>query len=235
MLDLSNTHHFRKTVAGACMILAPLLFLLGVIIHPELSTSEAEQLGFVAADVDAFYAAHMLIFAGIVLAVPAVLGLMHMLRERGAAYGHLGGGLALIGLLCYAAVQGVDMVIWQMGAAGADRGEMTALLTRLTETTGFVIPFAILPFAFAVGTVVLAMGLYRARAVEAWMAAALAIGGVAVTLIGVVVTAYLYSIVAAAVLFVGLAAIGQMVLVESDADWEHTPESRGYRPLAGMR
>ncbi|MEA2404588.1 MAG: hypothetical protein QOE08_1235, partial [Thermoleophilaceae bacterium] len=26
-----------------------------------------------------------------------------------------------------------------------------------------------------------------------------------------------------------------MVLRESDADWEHTPEYRGMRPAAGMR
>jgi hypothetical protein len=31
------------------------------------------------------------------------------------------------------------------------------------------------------------------------------------------------------------AQVGRMVLVESDEDWEHTPEYRGFRPLVGTR
>ena len=42
-------------------------------------------------------------------------------------------------------------------------------------------------------------------------------------------------IVGAAFLVVGLGSIGRMVLSESDTDWEHTPEYKGFRPLAGMR
>jgi hypothetical protein len=230
MLDLSNAHHFRKTVAGVCMIAAPLMLLVGVVVHPEMSTEEARIVANAAASPDAWYISHLLLFGSVVLAVPAVLGLMHMLRERGTAYGHVGGGLAVLGLLCYAAVVGIEMVVWQMGAGG----EMTALLTRVTETTGTVIPFMILPFAFGVGMVVLAMGLYRARAAVWMMAACLAVGGVAVTISGLVGETW-FAIVAAAILLFGFAPIGQIVLSESDADWEHTPESPGYRPLAGTR
>jgi hypothetical protein len=43
------------------------------------------------------------------------------------------------------------------------------------------------------------------------------------------------AIVGGALLFVGLASIGRVVLSESDADWEHTPEVKGFRPAAGMR
>ena len=39
-------------------------------------------------------------------------------------------------------------------------------------------------------------------------------------------------IVASAILFVAFATIGRMVLTESDEDWEHTPEFRGFRPAA---
>ena len=41
-------------------------------------------------------------------------------------------------------------------------------------------------------------------------------------------------IVGSAIFLVGLGSIGMMVLRESDADWEHTPEYRGLRPAAGM-
>ena len=233
MLDLSDAHHFRKVIAGVCMIAAPLLLLAGVIVHPEVSTDEARVVAAAAADMDAWYLSHLLIFGSIVCAVPAVLGLMHMLRERGTALGHVGGGLALLGLLAYAGVVAIEMVVWQMGAGG-DQAQMAALLTRITETAGTMILFVVLPFAFAVGMAVLAFGLYRARAVEVWMAALLAVGAVAVVISGLVAETW-FAILAAALLLLGLAPIGQMVLTESDADWEHTPESRGFRPLAGTR
>ena len=42
-------------------------------------------------------------------------------------------------------------------------------------------------------------------------------------------------IVTFAVFLVGLGSIGLMVLGESDADWEHPPEFRGFRPAMGAR
>ena len=41
------------------------------------------------------------LLVSLVLAVPAVLGLMHMLREREVALGHVGGGLGLLGILAF--------------------------------------------------------------------------------------------------------------------------------------
>jgi hypothetical protein len=40
-------------------------------------------------------------------------------------------------------------------------------------------------------------------------------------------------IVAAALLLVGVGSTGLMVLRESDADWEHTPQFRGFRAAPG--
>ena len=48
--------------------------------------------------------------------VPAVLGLMHMLREREVAFGHLGGGLAMVGLLALAEIVGMES---RLAAGGA--------------------------------------------------------------------------------------------------------------------
>ena len=42
-------------------------------------------------------------------------------------------------------------------------------------------------------------------------------------------------IVDAALFLVGSGSIGMLVLRESDADWEHTPDYTGFRPAAGMR
>src|SRR5258705_13417389 len=98
MFGLSDAHHFRKMVAGFCMVFAPLFVLVGLVLDPDSS--------------------YVFMFVGTLLSVPAVLGLMHMLREREVALGHVGGGLALVGLMSTAALIGMDVSAWRAAGAG---------------------------------------------------------------------------------------------------------------------
>ena len=232
-MDLSDAHHFRKIVAGACMVVAPLALLAAMVIHPASDMDEATQVATIADNLDAWYVAHLLALISIAVMVPAVLGLMHMLREREVAIGHLGGGLAMLGLLAFAGIVGMELVMWQMVAGGSTR-EAVALLERLNDTAGIVIPFVAVSFGFAFGLACLAIGLYRARAVQSWTAISVAVGAV---VFGFAIGAALnwLAIVAAAFLVVGLGTIGRMVLRETDEAWEHTPEYEGFRPVPGMR
>jgi hypothetical protein len=167
---LSDSHHFRKMLAGVCMIAGPLLLLVVEVIHPAIKEDEAAQLGVVADHANGWFAAHLIALPAIALMVVAALGLMHMLREREVAWGHLGGGLALLGLLAFVGVVAVELVAWQMVKGGADAGEMTALLERLNEEPGIVVPFYVVGLVGVVGGfIALAVGLYRARAVQSWM------------------------------------------------------------------
>jgi hypothetical protein len=232
-MHLSDAHHFRKIVAGACMVVAPVVLLVSMVIHPASDLNEATQVATIADNLDAWYVAHLLALVSIALTVPVVLGLMHMLREREVAFGHVGGGLATLGLLAFAGVIGMELVMWQMVAGGSTR-EAVALLERLNDTAGILIPFVLVSFGFALGMACLAIGLYRARAVQSWMAISVATGAI---LLGVAFGAALnwLAIVASAFLVVGLGAIGRMVLRETDEAWEHTPEYEGFRPVPGMR
>jgi hypothetical protein len=233
-MHLSDAHHFRKMVAGICMILAPLVLLVATVVHPEATNDEAAQLAVIAENLDAWFIAHLLALMAIALTVPAVLGLMHMLREREVALGHVGGGLAMLGLLAYVGIVAIEgFVGWQMGEAG-DRAAMVALLSSIYDSAGIVIPFFVMSVGFAVGMMCLAYGLYRARAVQSWMAICLAVGAVLVAIGGATATNWL-GIVAAAFLLIGLGSIGRMVYRESDEAWEHTPEYEGFRPVPGMR
>jgi hypothetical protein len=215
------------------MVVAPFVLLVATVIHPASDMDEATQVATIADNLDAWYVAHLLAFVSIVLVVPAVLGLMHMLREREVALGHVGGGLALLGLLAFTGIVAMELVLWQMAGAG-NTAETVALLERLNETAGIVIPFVLLSFGFSLGMATLAVGLYRARAVQSWMAVFVAVGAI---LFGFAVATAMnwLAIVAAAFLLVGLGAIGRMVLRETDEAWEHTPEYEGFRPVPGMR
>ena len=233
-MHLSDAHHFRKMLAGACMVLAPLFLLVATIVHPETKTDEAAQLAVIADNLDAWLVAHLFALVAIALSVPAVLGLMHMLREREVSLGHVGGGLAMIGLLAYVGIVAIEgFVGWQMGEVG-DSAAMVALLASIYDSAGIVIPFFVMSLGFAVGMVCLAFGLYRARAVQSWMAICLAVGAVLVA-IGTMAAVNWIGFVAAAFLVVGFGSIGRMVYRESDEAWEHTPEYEGFRPVPGMR
>ena len=139
----------------------------------------------------------------------------------------------MLGLLAFAGIVAMELVMWQMVAGGSTR-EAVALLERLNETTGIVIPFVLVSFGLALGLACLAIGLYRARAVQSWMAISVAAGAV---LFGAAIGSAMnwLAIVAAAFLVVGLGAIGRMVLQQTDEAWEHTPEYEGFRPVPGMR
>lgn len=232
-MHLSDAHHFRKLLAGACMVVAPVFLLVAMVIHPASDMDEATQVATIADNLDAWYVAHLLALISIAVMVPAVLGLMHMLRERQVAFGHVGGALTMLGLLAFTGIVAMELVMWQM-AAGGDTREAVTLLERLNETAGIVIPFVVVSFGFALGVACLAIGLYRARAVQSWMAISVAAGAI---LFGVAIGSAMnwLAIVAAAFLVVGLGAIGRMVLQETDEAWEHTPEYEGFRPVPGMR
>jgi hypothetical protein len=228
----SDPHRFRKTVAGIGMVAAPLLFLASAIVSPRLESEEGAQLAVVAGDMDRWFASSMLGVLSLLALVPAILGLMHMLRERESGLGHVGGGLALLGAMLTMGGAAISLVVWQMAAAGADQAEMADLYARLHDTAGVAIPFFFGGFALAAGLVALCAGLVRAKAVHAALALSLAAGaclfavGAATYSAGVV-------IVAAVLATIGLVPIGRQVLAESTEDWEHTPEVGGFHPLAG--
>src|SRR2546423_14647088 len=92
LMGFSDSHHLRRLIAGACMLLAPLLFLAASVISPKLETSAGKQLAVAHSHLDRFYMSNLFGMIGLFLLVPAVLGLMHMVRERQPGYGGNGGG-----------------------------------------------------------------------------------------------------------------------------------------------
>jgi hypothetical protein len=232
-MRLSDSHHLRKMVAGACMVLAPLMFLVGFIVSPELKTGATDQLKVATAHVDRYYIATLIGLVGLVLLVPAILGVMHMLRERRPGYGLTGGALATIGLLAAVASTGVGFVTWEMARHGGASAANSSVLHAVIHDTGAMIPLYALTFLIAVGFIVMSAGMYLGRIVDWWMALLVAAGAVCVC-VSFPAASLALGIVGSAVLLVGLGSIGLIVLRETDADWEHTPDYRGFRPAAGM-
>ena len=229
-MGFSDSQHLRKMVAGASMVFGPLLLLVAFVASPRLETEAAAQLRVAAEHVDRFYLVNLLAMIGVALLVPAVLGLMHMVRERRPVHGAVGGGLTVLGLLATMASFGIAFAIWQMADDGVQAADVT-LLDSIIDSAGIMIPITIVGFVGCLGFVVLMLGMYRGQVVDWWMALCAATGVVLINIAfpaGVLALA----IVGSALLVVGLGAIGVMVVRESDADWEHTPDYGGWRPAA---
>jgi hypothetical protein len=218
MLGSADPHRFRKTVAGACMIVAPALGLIGFIVTPGYDSATGKQLLTVAANRDQWFVSELLILLSLVVLVPAVLGLMHMLREREVAFGHAGGALALIGTMSAIGSTAIGMVMWQMSATPAN----VALINRVEDATGTSVLFYLAVFCLTLGTVALCAGLYRAHAAHPMAILGVAVGSV-MAAIGFATSVEWPLVVGYAALLLGLGAIGQMVLNETVEDWEHTP------------
>jgi hypothetical protein len=225
--------HFRKTVAGCCMVVGPLAALAAFIVSPAFHSGSAAQVAEAARHQDRFLLSMLLSLAAVALVVGGSLGLMHMLRERMVGYGNVGGTLTLVGLLTTMAGVGSQALLWSMVRDGVQASDVTAWHS-VTHDAATVIPLVAVPWLAVVGLAVLAMGLYRAHVVDWWMASMLALGALGITLAGPLASVAV-GIVGAALFLVGMGSIGMIVLRESDADWEHTPDYRGFRPAAGMR
>lgn len=226
---MTTAHRTHRLIAGVAMVLAPLLLLVSGILQPALKSGEAAQLLVVRSELDQWFATQAFALGALALAVPAVLGLMHMLRERQPMVGNIGGGLALIGILASVGTVTINIVAWQMMRFGLPIPAVAAVLHDAKSVAGIEIPFIILPFAFAAGVAVLAGGLAMVRAQSWAVATAVGVGAVLVP-IAYAVSSVALVIVAAAILLVGLGTTGLFLLRETDAEWEHTPQFRGFRP-----
>jgi hypothetical protein len=230
-MGISDSQHFRKTLAGVCMIAAPLLLLVAFAVSPKLETAATKMLAQSAAHPDRTFISTLVAMVGIAVLLGAVLGLAHMMRERGVGYGNIGGAIAVLGVLGVMASFSVGFMVWLMGKDGVTAAD-AHLLHRYNASSAAAI-IGVVGFCLALGMVILAMGLYRAHFVDWWMAMLVAIGPVLME-VAFPAHALWLAIVGAAFLTVGLGSIGMMVLRETDEEWDHTPEYRGFRPAAGM-
>jgi hypothetical protein len=217
-MSLSDPITFRRRIAGAAMVAAPLVFVAAEVLHARFELDPEEQLAAVAENTGRWYAAHLLVLTALALVVPAFLGLARIVRPRRPVLAHVGLILFVPGVVALAAGVGMELVLWQMAQPAADRAEMVALAERVNESAGIAPVFVVL-LCFPVAWLLAGIGLYAARAVPAWAAALVAVSqpfGFAVELAG----GPKALAVAAQVLFaLGLVPIGVRVLRQPDDEW----------------
>ncbi len=225
MLKIKDANNFRRTLAGLCLIAAPLAFGGSDVIRLSIeggAEEGSEQFAAIAANSGPWQLATILNMAGVVLFVPAIFGLMHLMRARSTVLSHVGGGLALIGFLGWAAHN--TRYYGFMGAASTseiERGEMVRFIRHWMATPDTIVYVLMFLVGSLLGMLLLSIGLYRARVTYRWAAALFALGAAlyVVNSFTPASESMLAVGVLHALLAVGLGATGVGVLAMSDADW----------------
>ena len=213
-----DTAHFRRTLAGICLTTQPLLNLISVAISPQQSTATSEQLAMMGANPTRFLISSLLDLLWLVLLIPAVLGLLHLLRSRSALLGHIGCGFVLAGAVGAAAYRGVNLAQLQVAQSALDQGEVLAAFGQ--ASLGSIVVMLISAIGLIVGYALLAVGLWRTPAAPRG-ASALIVAFLVVDIFGLAAAGGNKDVllVAHTLLLVGLGWIGVRILAMSDAQW----------------
>ena len=162
-------------IAAASLVVGPLLMSIGDLLHPDERLDTAAQIAIIMEHASRWYVAHLLLFVGIVLAIPGLLALPGLAAERNPRAGHAARILILIGVAALAAIFVGEMLLGRFVAGGASPVTASALLDSM-----FSVPMAaaVGPALLAsfVGTGTLAVPLLRAGGVRRWIASLLSIG-----------------------------------------------------------
>jgi hypothetical protein len=214
---------YRRATAAA-LVIAPALLLLDNILHPKEYErgNEAEQLREIAAHADRWQLAHALGFVALLVLAAAVLGLAFLVRRRQPRLGLIGGALAIVGLISFAAVISLDGFTWGVlgevsGRPGAGPATTRTALHEVQQS-GWSLVYYLPTLSFIAGFVALAIGSARQGAVATWAGMLLALGSL-MAAVETVVISNAYFIVSAAVLLAGGAAVAAAIARMSDADF----------------
>lgn len=218
---MSSSERLRKGATGACLVLAPLGFVVGLLLHPEESMDAATQLGTIASDANRWAMAHFIITASAVVFVGAVLGLAHLIHERRPGQAIVGGALGVVGSMSLCAVAFAEATYGaNMGRTGTGGEVLDAFSATMTQPASLAILIGVL--MGPLGTIVLGSGIYAADVAPRWTAVALMVGGLCL-IVGLPLAMMPLAIVGAALHLLAMATIGFMVFGETDEEWMHTP------------
>jgi hypothetical protein len=169
------TRDYRTLIAAASLIAGPLLMTIGDLFHPEERMDTAEQIAILVNHASHWYAAHLLLFIGMMLSIPGLLALASLTAERKPAAGYAARILVLIGAAAFAAIFVGEMLIGRFVADGADTAAAADLLDSMFSGP---IVAAVIPgvLAFFVGIAAFAIPLVRAGGKLRWIAVLYSIG-----------------------------------------------------------
>jgi hypothetical protein len=219
---ISNATTFRRMTAGLCLILAPLLMLISDLLGTRAPVGLDELLDRISASALANEFAIGLAVCGFALMIPAIIGIVHLLRHRSVVLGHIGGTMLVFGMIAFSFVAGTETILYIAGSdATISRDAVFAINDRIGASIVYNIINLTEVFGYLFGSLILAVGLFRAKAVPRLLPILLAVG-----ILGrFTVTSYYFGVIISDALYlVAFASMGMIVLRQTDEEWGRPPE-----------
>jgi hypothetical protein len=211
---LSSEVRFRRQLAGISLIGATVTLLASELVIPAQGDGNAELLAAVHRDPTEWLVADLLLLVSTILFVPAILGVVHLVRARVPLLGTLAGGFAVLGVLGHMGFVTYGLVVYE--AAGVpERDEMVELLDRLDGGASVVLLPMIL--SFGIGLLLMAIALYRAHAAPRWVM--LAVIAAFVLEVGAPGTSVIAAAIKQGLAVIAFGYVGARVLRMPDSDW----------------
>ena len=206
---------YRTRIAAASLVAGPLLMTIGDLFHPEERMNNAEQIAILANDASRWYAAHLLLFIGILLTIPGMLALTNLVALRKPAAGYAARILILIGVAAFAAVFVGEMLVGRFVLDGGSRdGAITLLNSMLSGPMIAAVGPAML--AFFIGVAALARPLVSGGGLLRWTAGLYSIGALLI-LIEIVSAQVMLSQIGNFLIFCGGATAARVTLRNGNA------------------
>jgi hypothetical protein len=168
-----SAQRVRRALLATSLVAAPLLIAVSKFVAPTVDfTDPSNVVAVAAAEPGRWQVYELMAMFGTLLLLPAVLAAAELVRHRRP-------GLALAAVLVAGSgavvLGGLFLRTWSLAAAeGVDPEALATFWEQSDQLSGFV---AVGPFVFLlpIGMIVLAVGLWRSRAVPVWVAALLAV------------------------------------------------------------
>lgn len=215
MFKLSSAANFRRSLAGTCMILAPVVIFVSTVASTSMKfpADPEARMNEMAADPGRSALIGMTFAFSQLLFIPVVLGIVHLVKDKGVVLAHIGALLAGLGLFGHAVYSGAQFVAIEIAKSGSvdvfERFQKSTLLNPFTAF-GFL--------GFLLGFILLSLALWRGGVVPGWFPV--------VFIVSLILEFFASGFfppaaIVAGVVFVGvLGWLGVKVLRMSDSEWE---------------
>jgi hypothetical protein len=160
---------------AACLVAAPLVAVLARLVGTPWLEEPDEYLTEISRHAGASDLGAELALLSALLFIPAALTLAAIVGESRRRLAQVGGALTVVGAVGLAAVATASVIAGQMARVG-ERDAMVELWDRVLAEPPMQV-FPLLLAAGAIGSIVLAVGLYRSRAVPRPAAVLVGLGG----------------------------------------------------------
>ena len=166
---------YRSTIAAASLIVGPALMSVGDLFHPPEHWMTGAQVALAAESPTRWYAAHLLLFVGLLLLVPGIGAICRAATNRRPRAGYVAGILMFMSVGALSGVFVFEMLLGRFISASPNQADAVALLDVFQSPAvfGVLVPGLI---AFFVGTGLAVFSLASPAGPFRWPALTLGLG-----------------------------------------------------------